>query len=134
MDSPLKKPVFDAADKENHANGIADKMSASDDKQAAPSGDEVIRGWTKAMYDGDYDRAARYFAKDAIIQQVETIYLRTHEDAVAWGRSLPCRAKVTGIKRESPPRSAGSSRPCRRAGTPRAAPRRRPAAAGAPCR
>jgi hypothetical protein len=61
------------------------------------SGASVIRGWTEAMYKGDYERAARFFATDAIVQQVTTIVLRTHEDAVAFGRSLPCRAKVTGI-------------------------------------
>jgi hypothetical protein len=64
------------------------------------SGEAVIRGWTEEMYKGDYDRAARFFATDAIVQQVTTIVLRTHEDAVAFGRSLPCRAKVTGIRRE----------------------------------
>jgi hypothetical protein len=64
------------------------------------NGEAVIHGWTEAMYKGDYDRAARYFAKDAIVQQVETIVLRTHEDAVSFGRSLPCRAKVTSIKHE----------------------------------
>jgi hypothetical protein len=64
------------------------------------SGEQVIRGWTEAMYRGDYDRAARYFATDAIVQQVETIILRTHEDALSFGRSLPCRAKVTDIKHE----------------------------------
>jgi hypothetical protein len=64
------------------------------------TGAAVIRGWTEAMYKGDYDRAARYFATDALVQQVETIVLRTHEDAVAFGRSLPCRAKVTSIKQE----------------------------------
>jgi hypothetical protein len=66
----------------------------------ARTGDAVIRGWTEAIYDGDYDRAARFFATDAIVQQATTIVLRTHEDAVAFGRSLPCRAKVTDIKRE----------------------------------
>ena len=66
----------------------------------APSGDGVIRGWTKAIYDGDYDRAARYFADGAIVQQATTVVLRNHADAVAFGRSLPCRAKVTGIARE----------------------------------
>jgi hypothetical protein len=64
------------------------------------AGAAVIRGWTEAMYKGDYEKAARYFAKDALVQQVETIVLRTHEDAVAFGRSLPCRAKVTSIKQE----------------------------------
>jgi hypothetical protein len=64
------------------------------------SGEAVIRGWTKAMYAGDFDRAARFFATGAIVQQATTIVLRTHEDAVAFGRSLPCRAKVTAVKRE----------------------------------
>ena len=63
-----------------------------------PSGEDVIRGWTKAMYAGDFDKAADYFAKDAIVQQQVTILLRTHEDAVEWGSSLPCRAKVTSVK------------------------------------
>jgi hypothetical protein len=87
---------------------IAGCGGGSDDQTPAPtpkprgvaSGATVIRGWTQAMYRGDFDKAARYFAKDAIVQQVETIYLRTHEDAVAFGRSLPCRAKVTSIKPE----------------------------------
>jgi hypothetical protein len=67
---------------------------------ASASGESVIRGWTMAMYRGDYDTAARYFAVNAIIQQLQIITLRTHADAVAWGRSLPCRAKVTGIRPE----------------------------------
>jgi hypothetical protein len=66
----------------------------------ARSGEAVIRGWTEAISRGDYDRAARFFATDAIVQQAGTIVLRTHEDAVAFGRSLPCRATVTGIERE----------------------------------
>ena len=85
---------------------IAGCGGGSDDPKPAPkpgdtaSGETVIRGWTEAMYRGDFEKAARYFAKDAIVQQVETIYLRTHEDAVAFGRSLPCRAKVTSIEPE----------------------------------
>jgi hypothetical protein len=60
----------------------------------------VIRGWTEAVYDGDYDRAADFFAGDAVVQQQGTIILRTHEDAKAFSKSLPCRAKVTSIERE----------------------------------
>jgi hypothetical protein len=63
-------------------------------------GQAVIRGWTEAIYKSDFEKAARYFAKDAIVQQSETIYLRTHQDAVAFGLSLPCRAKVTSITSE----------------------------------
>jgi hypothetical protein len=68
--------------------------------QKPPSGEAVIRGWTDAMYKGDYDRAGRFFARDALVQQNVTIVLRTHEDAVGFGRSLPCRAKVTSVRPE----------------------------------
>jgi hypothetical protein len=67
-------------------------------KSETPSGEDVIRGWTEAMYKGDFDKAADYFAGDAIVQQQVTILLRTHEDAVEWGSSLPCRAKVTSVR------------------------------------
>jgi hypothetical protein len=80
--------------------GTVDVDSSPAPPKRTTEGEAVIRGWTEAMYKGDYDRAARFFAKDALVQQVETIVLRTHEDAVAFGRSLPCRAKVTGVKRE----------------------------------
>jgi hypothetical protein len=61
----------------------------------------VIRGWTRATYAGNYERAGSYFAPGAIVQQAETFVLGTHQDAVSFSRSLPCRAKVTGIERES---------------------------------
>jgi hypothetical protein len=63
-------------------------------------GEAVIRTWTKAVYDGDYERAGAQFAPDAIVQQGGSIVLRTRAEAVAFSRSLPCRAKVTGIERE----------------------------------
>ena len=70
-------------------------------KPAPAAADEaVIRGWTRATYKGDYERAGSYFAPGAIVQQAETFVLGTHEDAVSFSRSLPCRAKVTGIERE----------------------------------
>ena len=71
-----------------------------DDPPKRPAGEAVIRGWTQAMYDGDYDKAADFFARDAIVQQQVSIVLRTHQDAVEWGRSLPCRAKVTSVRPE----------------------------------
>lgn len=62
-------------------------------------GDEaVIRGWNDAVNGGDYDRAAAYFARDALVVQVAPIRLETRADAEAFNRSLPCRADITDIE------------------------------------
>jgi hypothetical protein len=63
-------------------------------------GEDVIRGWTMALYDGEYEKAASYFAPRAIVQQDRSFVLKTHDEAVFFGRTLPCRAKVTGIETE----------------------------------
>jgi hypothetical protein len=63
-------------------------------------GEAVVRGWTEALYNGQYERAANYFARGAIVQQSETVVLTTHVKALAFNLSLPCRAKVTGVKQE----------------------------------
>src|SRR3954466_13547438 len=54
----------------------------------------TVRLWTRALYDGDYDRAARFFAPRAIIQQYGTRVLRGHREAVAFNRRLALRAGV----------------------------------------
>ena len=63
-------------------------------------GESVVRGWTEALYNGQYERAANYFARGAIVQQSQTVVLTTHVKALAFNLSLPCRAKVTGVKQE----------------------------------
>jgi hypothetical protein len=63
-------------------------------------GESVVRGWTEALYNGQYERAANYFARGAIVQQSQTIVLTTHIKALAFNLSLPCRAKVTGVRQE----------------------------------
>ena len=60
----------------------------------------TVRLWTRALYDGDYDRAARFFAPRAIVQQYGTRVLRGHREAVAFNRSLTCRATVRSIRHE----------------------------------
>jgi hypothetical protein len=78
----------------------APKPSPNPNPHAAASGEAVIRAWTKAVYDGDYGRAADLFAHRAIVQQGVTFVLTSRARAVAFNRSLPCRARVTGIERE----------------------------------
>src|SRR3954447_15648124 len=60
----------------------------------------TVRLWTRALYDGHYDRAARFFAPRAIVQQGDSRVLRNHAEAVAFVRSLTCRASVLSIRRE----------------------------------
>jgi hypothetical protein len=73
--------------------------------KAGPSQKEMadeatVRLWTRALYDGHYDRAARFFAPRAIVQQYGTRVLRGHREAVAFNRSLACRASVRSIRHE----------------------------------
>jgi hypothetical protein len=60
----------------------------------------VVRLWTKALYDGHYRRAASFFAPRAIVQQGTTRVLKTRAEAIAFNRSLTCRATVGSIHHE----------------------------------
>jgi Tfp pilus assembly protein FimT len=61
---------------------------------------QTIRAWVTANNTGQYEDAARYFARGAIVQQTVTTKLRTREAAIAFNASLPCRATVTDIEDE----------------------------------
>ncbi len=74
--------------------------SATAPQASAGDGEAVVRAWTREVYAGQFDRAASLFAPGAIVEQQDTIVLQTHGDAVAFNRSLPCRAKVTGVVSE----------------------------------
>ena len=70
-------------------------QSASPGK--TPSDAAAIRDWIRSMNAGEYDRAASWFAKNAIVEQVTEMRMRTHEDAETFLRGLPCHADVTKI-------------------------------------
>ena len=57
----------------------------------------VIQDWIRSLNAGEYDRAARYFARNAVIQQHSRTRLRTHQDAVNFLRDLPCAASLTDL-------------------------------------
>ena len=63
-----------------------------------PAGHEtvqVIEGWVNTLAAGDVDAAADYFALPSVTENVgPPVTLRTHADAVAFNRSLPCGAKL----------------------------------------
>jgi hypothetical protein len=60
-------------------------------------GAAVVRDWIRSLNAGEYDRAARYFAPNAVIQQHSRTVLHTHQDAVDFLRGLPCAASLTGL-------------------------------------
>jgi hypothetical protein len=60
----------------------------------------VVRLWSLALYEGRYARAASFFAPRAIVQQGDTRVLRTRREAIAFNRSLTCRATVLTIRHE----------------------------------
>lgn len=68
----------------------------------APSDAAAIRDWIRSLNAGEYDRAASYFARNAIVEQVSEMRLPNHQAAVDFLRGLPCRADVTTIKDEGP--------------------------------
>jgi limonene-1,2-epoxide hydrolase len=64
-----------------------------------PSTESVVRAWSQALNDGDNNRAADLFAKDAeVVQPGRVLTLRTHDQAVAWNAALPCSGKILSIK------------------------------------
>jgi hypothetical protein len=76
---------------------------AEDGRQAprpVSSDAKLIRGWSRALNAGDYERAATYFAKDAIVEQTDKVRLPSRAAAIVFNRGLPCKADVTGIEDE----------------------------------
>ena len=73
---------------------------------SAPSSEErIVRAWITALNEGDYDRAARYFAKGAIVDQGRPITLPNAAAARFFNRSLPCRAELVGVEDEPGPKA-----------------------------
>ena len=60
----------------------------------------AIRGWSAALNREEYSKAASYFAEDAIVEQAGELRLPDREAAVAFNRSLPCKADVTDVEDE----------------------------------
>lgn len=55
----------------------------------------VIQAWVETLSTGDVEGAADYFALPSVAQNgTSPITLRTHADAVAFNRSLPCGATL----------------------------------------
>lgn len=69
-------------------------------KRGEPDEAGPIRAWNAALNAGRFEKAASYFATGAIVEQVDEIRLRDRRAAIAFNRSLPCRAEVTDVDDE----------------------------------
>jgi len=65
-----------------------------------PGEAEAIRAWSAALNEEDYEKAASYFAEGAVVEQAGEVRLRDRDAAVAFNRSLPCKADVTDVEDE----------------------------------
>jgi hypothetical protein len=62
--------------------------------------EQLIQAWLAALELEDYRRAASYFARGALVDQGDPFRLATRGDAITFNRELPCRAHLTGVRRE----------------------------------
>ena len=87
--------LSDDGDESVVPNGGGEQSESRADGEA-----KAIRAWSAALNDEDYERAASYFAEDAIVEQTEEVRLPDRDAAVAFNRSLPCKADVTDVEDE----------------------------------
>ena len=85
----------------------------------AAAEERVVRGWITALNHRQIERAARYFAKGAIVDQGRPIKLPNAAAARFFNASLPCRGELVDVKDEPGPKalasftlSAGPGGPC----------------------
>ena len=81
---------------------IGESKPAGDGEPRAgePGEAQAIRAWSIALNKEDYEKAASYFAEDAIVEQAGEVRLRDRDAAVALNQSLPCKADVTDVEDE----------------------------------
>lgn len=82
------------------ATATGPEMPGGKVKPGEPPEAAAIRGWSDALNARKFDRAAAYFARDAVVEQGQAIRLPDRSAAVAFNKSLPCRAVVTDVKDE----------------------------------
>lgn len=80
--------------------GGAERGSTAPPRGEPAAEAKAIRGWITVLNAGNHDQAADFFAPGAIIEQGRIAKLRTHSDAVAFNRSLPCKATVTDVEKD----------------------------------
>jgi hypothetical protein len=66
----------------------------------AASDEQLIRGWSRALNEGDYPKAAGFFARGAVVVQEQAVRLKSRAEAIVFNSGLPCKADVTGVRDE----------------------------------
>ncbi|HEU0024308.1 MAG TPA: hypothetical protein VFQ12_06745 [Thermoleophilaceae bacterium] len=69
--------------------GPAPRMSANE---------RLVRDWSEALSRDDFEQAAGFFARGALIEQSRTFRLPDRRAALAFNRSLPCRGRVIRVE------------------------------------
>jgi len=91
------------------ALAACDSGDEDDGKRASPapkredtaaSHERTVRAWSRALNAGEYERAAMFFIRGAIIDQGTEIQLITPAQILDFNRGLPCRADVTRVVEE----------------------------------
>ncbi len=85
---------------EGAATATGPEMPGGKIKPGEPPEAAAIRGWSDALNARQFNRAASYFARGAIVEQGQPIQLPGRRAAVAFNKSLPCRATVTDVEDE----------------------------------
>ena len=63
----------------------------------------VIGAWVETLSDGDVEHAADFFALPSTVENgTPPLQLSTHNDAVAFNRSLPCGAELVRARPDGP--------------------------------
>lgn len=63
--------------------------------------EEVLRAWSRAVNEGDYERAGSLFAEDAeVVQGARVLVFETAEEARRWNAALPCRARIVRARED----------------------------------
>jgi hypothetical protein len=66
----------------------------------AAAHERAVRGWSRELNAGRYQRAADFFIRGVIVDQGVSRQLITRAQIVECNRSLPCRADVTRVVEE----------------------------------
>ena len=74
--------------------------AGTEPRPGEPGEAAAIRGWSAALNREEYEKAASYFAEGAIVEQVDEVRLPDRDAAIAFNRSLPCKADVTDVDDE----------------------------------
>ena len=91
------------ADEPKPGEPQAEKRESGGDaepREGRKSQSEAIRAWSRALNDGDFEQAASFFADGAVVEQLDEMRLNDMDAAVAFNRSLPCKADVTDVEDE----------------------------------